>query len=114
MLKALELEGVDAGSVAVIGSSIGADGAADSCLWLNEQKPGACGARFRSLQAVTWVHPIPKSFKNWANWRLGRRFGAWRMKMKSRYAITPRIPIPISEASRLTGAGTVMNCSARV
>jgi hypothetical protein len=42
MLKALELEGVDAGSVAVIGSSIGADGALDSCLWLNEQKPGAC------------------------------------------------------------------------
>jgi hypothetical protein len=42
MLKAQKLEGVDAGSVAVIGSSIGADGAADSCLGLNEQKPGAC------------------------------------------------------------------------
>lgn len=42
MLKASELAGVDPGRVAVIGSSIGADGAADGCLWLNEQKPGAC------------------------------------------------------------------------
>ncbi len=42
MLKASDLEEVEPGRVAVIGSSIGADGAADSCLWLDEQKPDAC------------------------------------------------------------------------
>jgi len=42
MQKATELEGVDPTRVAAIGSSIGADGAADACLWLNEQNLGAC------------------------------------------------------------------------
>jgi len=42
MQKAGELEGVDATRIAAIGSSIGADGSADGCLWLNQQKPGAC------------------------------------------------------------------------
>ncbi len=42
MQKAGELEGVDATRIAAIGSSIGADGAVDGCLWLNQQTPGAC------------------------------------------------------------------------
>ena len=42
MLKITELEGVDASQVVVIGSSIGADGAADGCLILNDRQPGAC------------------------------------------------------------------------
>lgn len=39
---ALTLEGVDPTRVVAIGSSIGADGAADACAWLAEQQPGAC------------------------------------------------------------------------
>lgn len=42
METAWELEGVDPTKVVAIGSSIGADGAADGCAWLNEQHPGAC------------------------------------------------------------------------
>lgn len=40
--KAAELEGADPMRIATIGSSIGADGAADACAWMNEQTPGAC------------------------------------------------------------------------
>ncbi|HCS40702.1 MAG TPA: hypothetical protein DIW44_14110 [Anaerolineaceae bacterium] len=36
------LEGVDANRIAAIGSSIGADGAADGCKLLNDEFPGAC------------------------------------------------------------------------
>ena len=39
---ALTLEGIDPTRVAAIGSSIGADGAADACAWLAEQQPGTC------------------------------------------------------------------------
>lgn len=42
MLKALELEGVDPERIVTIGDSIGADGAVDGCLYLNQQTPGAC------------------------------------------------------------------------
>jgi hypothetical protein len=42
MQQATQLAGVDPARAAAIGSSIGADGAADSCLWLNEQKSGTC------------------------------------------------------------------------
>jgi len=42
MTTAQTLEGVDPMRVAAIGSSIGADGAIDGCLWLNTQTPGAC------------------------------------------------------------------------
>ncbi|MBM3150672.1 MAG: hypothetical protein FJZ96_00465 [Chloroflexi bacterium] len=41
-LKAAELEGVDPTRIVTIGSSIGADGAADGCLYLEEQVPGSC------------------------------------------------------------------------
>jgi len=43
---ARELEGVDATRVAAIGSSIGADGAADSCQLLNKEFPGTCKGAF--------------------------------------------------------------------
>jgi len=36
------LAGVDPGQVALIGSSIGADGAADTCAWLDTLLPGSC------------------------------------------------------------------------
>lgn len=39
---ARELEGVDASRIVAIGSSIGADGAADGCQLLNVEFPGAC------------------------------------------------------------------------
>jgi hypothetical protein len=42
METARGLEGVDPTRVVAIGSSIGADGAADGCAWLNEQYPGSC------------------------------------------------------------------------
>ncbi len=42
MLKSVELEGIDPTQIVTIGSSIGADGAADGCLYLNEQIPGSC------------------------------------------------------------------------
>ncbi len=42
MQTAAALEGVDPARIAAIGSSIGADGAADACAWLNEQQPGSC------------------------------------------------------------------------
>ncbi len=42
MRKASELAGVDPTRIAAVGSSIGADGAADACFWINEQKPGTC------------------------------------------------------------------------
>lgn len=41
-LAARGLEGVDANKIVTIGSSIGADGAADGCLYLNNHHPGAC------------------------------------------------------------------------
>jgi dienelactone hydrolase len=37
MQKASELEGIDPQRIVVIGASIGADGAADGCSWLNTQ-----------------------------------------------------------------------------
>lgn len=42
MLTATTLEGADPGRIAAIGSSIGADGAADACAWLNTQPNGTC------------------------------------------------------------------------
>lgn len=42
LLTASELEGVDPARIAVIGSSIGADGAPDGCVLFNEVKPGSC------------------------------------------------------------------------
>jgi pimeloyl-ACP methyl ester carboxylesterase len=42
MLQATKLEGVDAARIAAIGSSIGADGAADGCAWLATKQPGVC------------------------------------------------------------------------
>ena len=42
MLKATELEGVDTTRIVTMGSSIGADGAIDGCVFLNEQMPGSC------------------------------------------------------------------------
>lgn len=42
MLQATQLPGVDPARVIAIGSSIGADGAADGCAWLNREQPGAC------------------------------------------------------------------------
>ncbi len=42
LLTAAALEGVDPTKVVAIGSSIGADGAADGCLLVNLRHPGAC------------------------------------------------------------------------
>jgi len=42
MQTALTLPDVDPTRIVAIGSSIGADGAADGCAWLNEQQAGAC------------------------------------------------------------------------
>jgi len=42
MLKASQLEGVDPRSIVSVGASIGADGAPDSCYWLNKQLPSSC------------------------------------------------------------------------
>jgi dienelactone hydrolase len=42
LLTASDLEGVDPTRVVTIGSSIGADGAADGCYLLNEVRPGSC------------------------------------------------------------------------
>lgn len=42
MMAAYLLEGVDTSRIVTIGSSIGADAAADGCLFLNQKYPGAC------------------------------------------------------------------------
>ena len=42
MTQASALEGVDPVRIVTIGSSIGADGAAMGCAWLNGEKPGSC------------------------------------------------------------------------
>lgn len=42
VMYAVTLEGVDTSRVAVIGASIGADGAADGCLYLHEMDAGDC------------------------------------------------------------------------
>lgn len=42
MMQATQLEGADPDKIVAIGSSIGADGAVDGCMFLNEQNPGAC------------------------------------------------------------------------
>ena len=43
---AYELDGIDQQRVLVVGASIGADGAADGCLYLNEIFPGSCNGSF--------------------------------------------------------------------
>lgn len=40
------LEGIDQENIVNVGASIGSDGAADGCLYLNEQHPGACKGAF--------------------------------------------------------------------
>jgi hypothetical protein len=42
MLTAYSLDGVDTARIVTIGSSIGADGAADACLFLNQENPNSC------------------------------------------------------------------------
>lgn len=42
MTQASLLDGVDPNRIVAIGSSIGADGAAMGCAWLNNEKPGSC------------------------------------------------------------------------
>lgn len=42
MRKAQQLEGIDPNRIIAIGASIGADGAADGCGWLNTQSPNSC------------------------------------------------------------------------
>lgn len=42
MLTAYSLDGVDKTRIVTIGSSIGADGAADACLFLNQEYPDSC------------------------------------------------------------------------
>jgi len=42
MLQATQLDGADPSRIVAIGSSIGADGAIDGCVFLNEQQPGSC------------------------------------------------------------------------
>lgn len=42
MITARELEGVDPNKIVAIGSSIGGDGAADGCLYLQNLYPGSC------------------------------------------------------------------------
>lgn len=42
ILKAVELEGVDPDRIITIGAVHGADGAADACLYLNQQGTGTC------------------------------------------------------------------------
>jgi len=46
MLAATKLEGVDPNRIVAIGSSIGGDGAADGCLYLNSQYPETCKGAF--------------------------------------------------------------------
>jgi len=46
MDTAREQPGVDAHKVVAVGASIGADGSADSCLWLNEKMPDTCQGAF--------------------------------------------------------------------
>ncbi|MBP7227618.1 MAG: hypothetical protein KA988_00780 [Longilinea sp.] len=42
MIKVRKLPGVDVNNIVAIGSSIGADGAANACFWLNAQYPDSC------------------------------------------------------------------------
>jgi len=46
MQTAAGLEGVDPANVISAGASIGADGAIDGCVWLNEQVPNSCQGAF--------------------------------------------------------------------
>ena len=46
MQTAYMLEGIDQTRIVSAGASIGADGAPDGCLWLNEQAPGSCQGGF--------------------------------------------------------------------
>lgn len=39
---AAQFQGVDPGRIATVGASIGADGAIDGCIFLNEQRAGSC------------------------------------------------------------------------
>jgi len=43
---AYELEGINKDSIIMIGASIGADGAADGCVYLNQLHPDACNGAF--------------------------------------------------------------------
>ena len=54
MLFGRELEGIDQNRIVAIGSSIGADGAADACLYLNKQYPEACQGSY-SLSPGDWL-----------------------------------------------------------
>ena len=51
---AYNLEGIDQENILVVGASIGADGAADGCLFLNQQHPGSCRGAF-SLSAGNYL-----------------------------------------------------------
>jgi len=46
MRVARDLEGIDPQRIVAVGASIGADGAADGCAWLNAQGLGACLGAF--------------------------------------------------------------------
>ena len=54
MRFARELEGIDPARIVAVGSSIGADGAADACLDVNLEIPGACKGSF-SLSPGDWL-----------------------------------------------------------
>lgn len=56
MLAATELEGVDPERIVAVGASIGADGAADGCAYLNEQSTGSCQGAF-SLSPGSYLGP---------------------------------------------------------
>ena len=46
VLAGREMPGVDAQRIVTVGASIGSDGAADGCIWLNQQFPGSCLGAF--------------------------------------------------------------------
>jgi len=54
MRFARELEGIDPARIVAVGSSIGADGAADACLDVNLEFPGTCQGSF-SLSPGDWL-----------------------------------------------------------
>ncbi len=46
VLAGREMPGVDTQRIVTVGASIGSDGAADGCVWLNQQFPGSCLGTF--------------------------------------------------------------------